>query len=290
MARLILLWSCLSLCACTGEAVECLIDNDCSDGQYCVSTRCADPVPEGDYRQAYINQVAVVIETGCNCHGPESDRPWRYDHRFDDAEAFDTSLRDLKSWLYDPFPGDEARTRPTAWAYGLARCGFNHPGIYEGTEQPHYQLLDRWAVDALPQISPLPLINPAPAEPVEPDANLQAEIDAINALAYDQAMDQHIMPRIVAHCGCCHDAEGNRGWTLTRTWDATNTEPNSPYTQNKNAIEGMLQRLRPDQSPLFIYGAGGNGRQVGHPVIYSGPTDARYQLLRGWIANGAQAR
>ncbi|MCA9540183.1 MAG: hypothetical protein KC620_14900, partial [Myxococcales bacterium] len=155
-----------------GDEVDCLLDSQCPTGQYCVSTRCAEPVPQGDYRTSYRVQVAPVIETGCNCHAPTSDRPWRYWHDFNDDAAFVESLRVLRQWLYDPTtpadaPGPPAT--PTAWGYGLAGCGFNHPGIYEGVTQPQYELLLAWSTLAWPDLPPSPK-EAAPAPPALPDS------------------------------------------------------------------------------------------------------------------------
>lgn len=295
------------LVGCGGDAVECIIDGDCATGQYCVSTRCADPVPVGDIRQSYVEQVAPIIETGCNCHGPGTDRPWSFTHDFADQAAFDADLAVLRQWLYDPLdpPGIAAEgSRPTGWVYGVAGCGFNHPGIYEGPLQGQYALLLAWAAQAwaeLPIVGaqdvPVPPVE-APAEGPLPELEKEA-LERIRTLPYRAVMEQEIVPRVVGQCGCCHAGDGARGWTLVSRYPALDAEGNpidprtmDPLTATQlmdrdiASVEAMTDRLNPDRAQLLRYGLGANGRVEAHPVIYSGPDDPRYRLLREWMAQG----
>ncbi len=306
-SRVLLALAVLALAGCTGDAVDCILDSDCAEGQYCVSTRCADPTPLADDREAYITQVAPVIETGCNCHGPGSGRPWSFEHRFDDEASFDKDLAVLRQWLYDPVdpPGIGGDgSRPTGWLYGLAACGFNHPGIYEGPLQGQYALLEAWAAQAWPG---LPVLRPTDVQTPPPDAPAdgplpeleQAALDRILSLPYREGIAQEILPRVVGQCGCCHAGDGARGWKLLTRYpsvdDAGNPydpramEPLTPtdiLDRDIASLEAMVDRELPDRAQLLRYGLGDNGRSEAHPIIYSSADDPRYRLLRAWMAQG----
>lgn len=276
------------LVACEADPVDCVIDGDCAGGLYCVATRCVEPVPLEDDRQAYIEQVAPLIETGCNCHGPGSGRPWSYEHRFDDPAALDAELAVLRQWLYNPLDAGGATTgigsRPVAWGYGLAACGFNHPGIYEGPTQPQYLMLVNWAAQArggLRVLGPAD-VDPPAAEP-PPDGPLpeveQAALAAIGRLGYRAGMAQEIVPRLVGQCGCCHSADA-----VSRRFKLGGTE--ADLEADIAQIEGYVSRASPDQSGILRYGLGAQGRGEAHPQVYSGVDDPRYRLLRAWIVDG----
>jgi len=297
----------IALVGCTNDPVACIIDGDCAEGQYCASTRCAEPTPVADSREAYITQVAPVIETGCNCHGPGSGRPWSFTHDFDDASSFDADLAVLRQWLYDPIDpvglgGDGSR--PTGLLYGLAACGFNHPGIYEGPLQGQYALLYAWAAQAwgeLPVIAAADVAAPPndpPADGPLPELE-QAALQRIRSLPYGEGMAREILPRVMGQCGCCHAGDGARGWKLVSrhpTLDGDG-DPYDPRTMEKlspedlvakdiRSIEIMGDRLNPDRSQLLRYGLGANGRIEAHPVIFSSADDPRYRILREWMLQG----
>lgn len=282
VTRLLVLLLVLLGTGCAGDEIECIIDSECPTGQYCVSTRCADPIPVGDPRTAYVEQVAVVIETGCNCHGPTSGRPWIYDHRFADPAAFDESLRLLRQWLYDPIVG-----RPAAVGYGTADCGDNHPGIYDGPDQPQYQLIARWAAAAYDTLPPSPPAD-FPAAPVAPPPDTplpdreRAERARIQAEGYVAVTRSIIAPRVVGQCGCCHVLGSTRVWQIPSGRDLSEAQLDSVMS----ALETYVNRANPDQSRMLRYGLGDFGRQQAHPVVYTGVDDPRYRLLRAWIAEG----
>ena len=214
----------LALAGCVGDPVDCIIDSDCADGQYCVSTECVDPIPLADTQQAYVSQVAPLLEVGCNCHGPGTGRPWSYEHRFDDPDATRNDLAVLRQWLYDPTPDampdqPTPEPRPTAWLYGLAQCGFNHPGIYAGPTQAQFQMLMNWVAAARGELPVLgagevevPPIEPPPETPL-PELEARA-LERIRTLPWAQGMAEEIVPRVAAQCGCCHAGNGRRGWKL----------------------------------------------------------------------------
>lgn len=280
----------IALFACAGDAVECITDGDCAEGQYCVSTRCADPTPVADDREAYMTQVAPVIETGCNCHGPGTGRPYSFTHDFDDPAALDADLAVLRQWLYDPVP-DAEEPRPTAWLYGLAGCGFNHPGIYAGPLQPQYTLLIAWAKQArenLPVIA-ADAVEPPPVTPPAGGPLPDLEVDAlarIRSLPYARGMAEEVVPRVVGQCGCCHAGDGDRGWKLYSAYGADETDRAARVEQDIGIIEGFANRDNPDQASLLRYGLGANGAVEAHPRIYSGPDDPRYRFLRQWMLQG----
>lgn len=267
---------------CASDEIECIIDSECPTGQYCVSTRCADPTPVGDPRTAYVEQVAVVIETGCNCHGPTSGRPWTYDHRFAEPAVFDESLRLFRQWLYDPIGG-----RPAAAGYGLADCGDNHPGIYDGPDQPQYQLIARWAAAAYDSLPPsLPADHPAAPVAPPPDTPLpdreRIERARIQAEGYVEVTRSIIAPRVVGQCSCCHVLGSSRRWQIPAGRDLSETQLDAVM----RALESYVDRRNPDQSAMLRYGLGDLGREQAHPVVFTGVDDPRYRLLRAWIAEG----
>lgn len=295
------------LAGCAGEPVDCVLDNDCAEGQYCVATRCADPVPLPDSREAYVTQVAPVIETGCNCHGPGSGRPYSYTHAFADPAAFDADLAVLRQWLYDPMQrlgtgADDGR--PTGLLYGLAGCGFNHPGIYQGPDQPHFALLKAWADQAWVE---LPVLTPADVEPPPEDPPADGPLPELEAAAlanilassYRDGMVDEILPRLQGQCGCCHAGDGARSWKLLGAWPALDGDGNAidPRRMERvtpaqvidydiRAIESLVDRTTPDRAPLLRYGLGANGRGEAHPIIYASADDPRYRLLRAWLVEG----
>ncbi len=290
----------LIFAGCAGESVDCIIDSDCAEGQYCVSTACADPVPLADSEAAYRTQIAPLLEVGCNCHGPGTGRPWSYEHRFDDPAATRADMAVLRQWLYDPLQAEGTDGRPTAWLYGLAQCGFNHPGVYAGPTEPQYRMLMSWAAQAVPELPVIQAVdvavppNDPPAEAPLPDLEAQA-LQAIRTSPYAQGMRQEILPRVLGQCGCCHAGDGRRGWKLVSLYPPEpppSEDAGPPPTEEEliardiATIEGYANRLNPDQSRLLRYGLGANGAIEAHPKIFSSADDPRYRLLREWMAQG----
>lgn len=278
--------------ACTGEPLECTSDSRCPEGTFCLRRECIEPEPVEDSREAYIEQVAPIIASTCSCHGPQSDRPWHFDHSSFDADVVDANFASLSTWHYDPFeraePTDVAFPLRSAFlGYGIGRCGISHPMVFSGPDELHYQMIEAWLEQVesdLPVSAGADIVESTleqrtpPATPLAgpdvPDRDVAVSAD------FDTAIRTVIVPRVVGLCGCCHVSGGSRGWQLRL--DAT---PEA-IDQNAIAIDGFVDRTTPADSALLRYGLGEFGRIRAHPKVFTGPDDTRYRVLYDWIAEG----
>lgn len=285
------------LIGCLSDPVACLQDNECSEGRYCKATRCVEPSAEGPLLDVYRTRVAPLIETGCNCHGPRSDRPWRFDHTDMSDEGLAVTLAELRNWMYNPHreymqrfgdggvPEDreEATDRYALLGYATAECGFNHPLIWEASDPQMRELL-LWFARAYGEIT-----RPAPAgalPPTEPTAPLPAREQAVFAAATAPSTDGSVFAgfdprqsdleaRVVRQCECCH------------------VPPRSFKLDAIDAIDAIARadaaRLRSDANLCaassrlpsgLLYGLGLGA----HPVVYLGADDPRHALLHRWFS------
>ena len=121
----------------------------------------------------------------------------------------------LKMWGYDPLKDegfDDRRPTLTGF-FGLAECGFNHPGIYANRIVPKNTLLRRFLTDDNGLEAPPP--DAADNTPLEfeiggrlPDLE-QGVLDLIR-VDEQRAFATEILPRIIGQCGCCHRVDGER--------------------------------------------------------------------------------
>lgn len=299
------------LAGCYDDSIGCLHDNQCGPGAYCKATQCVEPGADGGLFEVYRERVVPLIESGCNCHGPASDRPWRFDHTTEASTV--ASRADLRNWMYNPGANwranqpdgeplpempDSTVDRPAIIGYAVGQCGFRHPAIW-APDAPQSAELARWIERAYDKIErppplaepPLPLtpfgaaveaivINalPLPEQTLHDratDATVPAP-DAYEPIAGYTVADGELAARLRGQCGCCHVHP--RGFALPRT------DPQAGPVAHGEAAFCAAQVWLPDG--LGTYGLGNAGDpmyQRLHPIVYDGPDDPRLVLLARWF-------
>lgn len=311
------------LAGCTDDSVDCLTDEACQDGSYCKDTRCIEPSSEGELLDVYTTRVVPLIETGCNCHGPASTRPWRFDHRTPDSTA--TSLADLRNWLYNPEfewrtrlgdadppdPPDATRDdgvdaeviidRFALIGYATAQCGFNHPQIWP-PGAPQLTELALWFERAYAEVERPPPLTAPPAttssEPLPPieEALYSAAVavsretiqddpdrDGYDPRAGYGAHGGELAARLAGQCGCCHLPERRFRLPLLRAADERAEHADRTFCQVAPTMPAYLEG--------FALGTPGDPtRARRHPVVYTGADDPRFGVLQRWFAYVAAER
>lgn len=278
---LILVSVLLAACA---EPVDCLIDSDCAPTEYCSATRCVEAVPQSDTRTAYLEQIRPVLNQGCSCHQAIYARPWSFSAQSTDEITLQADLSQLAVWGYDPFSEAEfADRRPTLTGYGLAECGFNHPGIFANRVAPHNTLLRRFLSEST-DLEPASG-DQAESTPLVFEVGLQlpeVEGAVLDLIRVDEAnaFRTEILPRIIGQCGCCHRNEGDRNWRLPAQLP---TDPEG-IAVAREQILSMWIRSNPEVSSFVTYGLGRGGGATLHPKVYEDEKDPRLRLLLGWVS------
>jgi hypothetical protein len=285
------------LVGCVSDPVACLHDGECSEGRYCKATRCVEPSAEGPLLDVYRTRVAPLIETGCNCHGPQFDRPWRFDHRQMDDAGLAATLAELRNWMYNPHReytqrfGDggvaddraEAIDRYALLGYAIAECGFNHPLIWEA-DDPQVRELALWFARAYDEIArPPPTAERPTAEPTAPlPAREQAVFAAATApstggsvFAGFDPRQSDLEARVVRQCECCHVPPRSFKLDAIDAIDATALANAARLRSDANLCAAT------SQLPLGLIYSLGLGQ---HPVVYLGADDPRHALLHRWFS------
>ncbi len=275
---------------CSADPIACIGNADCPSGQYCRATVCVEPSADGPLEDVYRARIAPLIETGCNCHGPTTERLWRYDHS-DDPERFARSLAELRNWLYDPSVAAGAiPERPALLGYAAAQCGFRHPLIWETQDGQYLELL-AWARRAHGELQrPRASIErPSPDPTMTLPPREQAELDAAKTasqasggwdpfLGFEDGPDRHLTDRVVRQCGCCHTDP--RPFKVEPPLLCADGEP--PIIDGAPAEVGSGDILC--SSAVWLPGQLNYGLGIGqHPVVYSSADDPRYALLFEWF-------
>lgn len=275
-----MLWSC------TDEPVACLIDSDCPEGQYCRSLECMAPSGEGDVYDVYRERVMPLVESGCNCHGPDQGRPWYYDHADPSDDGLGQSLSQLRNWAYNPRRAFDER--PPAGVdralaidqyaligYATAQCGFNHPQIWE-PGSPQVAELQQWldrAYDVIERPAPLaeaPQGEPGGALPPAEEALARAAEAAGDVFAGSAVADRELERRLIGQCGCCHVPP--RFFALPSLSTPAGEDP-------KPDLCGAVAWL--PRSMNYGLGLGQ------HPIVYTDADEPRYALLHRWFGFAA---
>lgn len=291
------------LAGCHDETLNCLSDDMCQQGTYCRATRCVTPGDDRALLETYTQRVVPLLETGCNCHGPASDRPWRFDHR--SAAATEASLSMLRNWMYNPertwreerdgeLPDggapDGTVDRYALIGYATAACGLDHPQIW-APDAPQLRELALWVERAYDQIErPAPLTEPP--EVAVPDGPLRsyeqalyeaavsategdggpAGFDPIGGYVVEQG---RLAAALAGQCGCCHGPP--LGFA---------SPPATPEERVARGAETFCDVAPSMPFNLTYYALGTGGDSAAsprHPVVYSGADDPRYGLLVRWF-------
>lgn len=266
------------------EPLDCLIDTDCPPTEYCAATRCVAAVPNPDTRVAYLEQIRPVLNQGCSCHQSVYERPWSFSAQSTEESTLQTDLGQLAVWGYDPLSAaDFDDRRPTLSGFGMAECGFNHPGIFANRIAPHNTLLRRFLSDS-PQLE-APSGDQAESTPLVFEVGLQLpelERTVLDLVRVDEAtaFRTEILPRVIGQCGCCHRNEGDRNWRLPAQVP-TDAEGIAAARQQ---VLSMWIRTNPEVSSFVTYGLGRGGGATLHPKVYTDEADPRLRLLLGWVS------
>ena len=299
---------CMLLAAC-GEPLECTTDRACGDEAYCLETRCYPVTLDGQFRQAYRDQILPIIKAECNCHGPSGERPWAFDHRPGFRQGNENFLK-VEPWVRHRnalAAPEDIETLPiplNRFAAGL--CGFNHPGIHDPAGSKA-RLMDLWARDAAKgaleqDVRPVGVevnleVTPTRGTYVAGLPRFEREafdraLEIAEADGYAAAMDAEIVPRVVGQCGCCHDQGGY--FELGQSGGAGGVSGPAAADQNRRATMNFLGRRDTVSENVAVvrYGLGAcmtpDCDRPPHPRIYSGPDDPRLQLLRAWVVEGPE--
>ena len=271
------------LVACA-KPLDCLIDQDCAPTEYCASTNCVSSTPNPDTRVAYLEQVRPVLNQGCSCHQAIHQRPWSFSSASREEAIVERDLSQIALWGYDPLSEEALESqRPTLSGFGLAECGFNHPGVFANRVTPHNTLLQKFLTES-PDLA-APGGDEAESTPLEFEVGLQLpelERTVLNLVRVDEAnaFKTEILPRIIGQCGCCHRDEGQRGWRLPASMPADSEGLATARAQ----VLSMWVRGNPEVSSFVTYGLGRGGGATLHPKVYTDETDPRLRLLIGWVA------
>ncbi len=264
--------------------LDCLIDVDCAPTEYCASTRCVTTTPNSDTRTAYVEQIRPLLNQGCSCHQTLYKRPWSFSAQSVEDTVIDSDIAQLAMWGYDPLSEqDFAAKRPTLSGFGLAECGFNHPGVFPNREVPQNTLLRRFLSES-PALEP-PNGDAAEVSPLVFEVGLQLpelERTVLDLVRVDEptAFRTEILPRIIGQCGCCHRDEGQRSWKIPSQLPSTL----EGVATAREQVLSMWIRGNPEVSSFVTYGLGRGGGATLHPTVYEGEGDPRLRLLIGWIS------
>ena len=221
------------------DPLGCLSDLDCPAEAYCKDTQCIEPVSDGTSEEIYRAAILPILETGCGCHGPRSGRPWWFvgaDASEADRQA---SFMATRAWAYDPklsLTGGAPQTRPALMGYAGGGCGLAHPSVYAVTNEGQYIQLQRWLTESLSadesMQTSLAVNGPPPSLQALTPIDQKALAD-IESQPYEEVLKTHIEPRLVAHCGCCHDARGTPFADGGRLWRLNTSVPRHGFIYGK---------------------------------------------------------
>ena len=265
-------------------ALECIVDSDCAPEQYCAETQCRSTVPKEDRDTAYLTQVRPLLNAGCSCHQEIHARPWSFSATSESPDILSRDLGELAIWAYDPRSSMEDNNPiSTILGYGLAQCGFAHPGVFPNADAPHSVLIERFLKES--ETLEVPGGDTTEDAPLSVEARdrlppLEQQVVVDITASEPDAFRDHILPRVIGQCGCCHRDDGARGWRIPITVSSSD----EALELARGSILSLWSRTSPENSQFVSFGLGRGGGQTRHPKVYRDANDPRLQLLIKWVS------